>query len=98
MGTDHKQLADAELLALSIEKPAYFEEIVARYQRAFVRKAVSILRDDNDAYDAVQETFVRIYTAARRFKPQEGASFSSWAYKILVNQCYTAYKKKHKHE
>jgi RNA polymerase sigma factor (sigma-70 family) len=37
---------------------------------------------------------VRIYTAAKRFKTQEGASFSSWAYTILVNQCYTAYRKK----
>ncbi len=95
---DLKEMPDAELLALSVEKPSAFEEIVARYQRAFVRKAQSILRDDNEAYDAVQETFVRIYTAARKFKPQEGASFSSWAYKILINQCYTAYKKKNKHE
>jgi RNA polymerase sigma factor (sigma-70 family) len=95
---DIKILPDAEILALSVEKPSFFEEIVARYERAFVRKAVSILRDENDAYDAVQECFVRIYTAAKKFKPQEGASFSSWAYKILVNQCYTAYKKKHKHD
>lgn len=95
---DLKQMADAELLALSSEKPAVFEELVSRYQRAFIRKAYSILRDENDAHDAVQECFVRIYTAARQFKVQEGASFSSWAYKILVNQCYTSYRKRHKHD
>jgi RNA polymerase sigma-70 factor (ECF subfamily) len=63
-----------------------------------VRKAVSILRDEEDAHDAVQETFVRIYMASGRFVKKEGASFSSWAYAILVNQCYTAYKKKHKRD
>lgn len=98
MQTDAKALSDAELLALSRTKPDAFETIVSRYQRLFLRKAVSILRDENDAYDVVQETFVRIYTAAHRFKAQEGASFSSWAYTILTNQCYTAYKKKHKRE
>lgn len=89
---------DAELLTLSQSRPEAFEAIVRRYQRLFLRKAVSILRDEDDAQDAVQETFVRIYTAAKRFKYQQGASFSSWAYTILTNQCYTAYRKKHKRE
>lgn len=89
---------DEQLLALSRKEPRAFEELVARYQRQFVRKASSILRDDEDAYDAVQETFVRIYMASGRFVKKEGASFSSWAYAILTNQCYTAYRKKHKRE
>lgn len=95
---DLKTLGDADVLALSIERPVAFEELVARYQRAFVRKALSILRDEDDAYDAVQETFVRIYTSAKKFRPIEGASFASWAYTILTHQCYSAYKKKYKHE
>ena len=95
---DPKALSDAELLGLSREKPAVFEEIVSRYQRLFVRKALSILRNEDDAYDAVQDAFVRIYSAAKKFRHREGASFSSWAYTILVNQCYTSYKKKHKRE
>lgn len=95
---DLKTLSDHELLVLSVNEPAVFEEIVDRYQRLFVRKALSILRNENDAYDAVQDTFVRIYSAAKKFKSQEGASFSSWAYTILTNQCYTSYKRKHKRE
>ncbi len=96
--TDIKSTGDAELLALSRTEPKVFEELVNRYQRSFVRKATSILRDQDDAHDAVQDTFVRIYAAAGKFQKQKGASFSSWAYTILVNQCYTAYKKKHKHD
>lgn len=95
---DLKPLSDADILSLSISEPYAFEELVDRYQRSFVRKALSILRNEDDAYDAVQDTFVRIYSAARRFEPKKGASFSSWAYTILINQCYTAYKKRHKHD
>lgn len=90
---DTQSLSDAQILALSVKQPHYFEVIVERYQRQFVRKAISVLRNEEDASDVVQETFVRIYTAANRFKKKEGATFSSWAYAILVNQCYTAYRK-----
>lgn len=92
------QRTDEELLAISRKEPRAFEQLVARYQRLFVRKASSILRDEEDAHDVVQETFVRIYMASGRFVKKEGASFSSWAYAILTNQCYTAYRKKHKRE
>lgn len=90
-------MSDVEVLNLSLAKPRVFEELVSRYQRLFLRKAKSILRNEEDAYDVVQDTFVRICVAARKFKAQEGASFSSWAYTILVNQCYSAYKKREKH-
>ena len=89
-------LGDAEVLKGSVGRPALFEEIVRRYERLFMRKAISILRDRDAAADAVQETFVRIYIASHKFKKQEGASFSSWGYKILVHQCYTAHKKREK--
>lgn len=95
---DTQTMGDAELLAISKADPKAFEVLVNRYQRQFVRKAVSILRNEEDAADAVQEAFVRIYMAGHRYKVQEGASFSSWAYTILINQCYTSYRKKHKHE
>ena len=90
---DLKALSDAAVLALSLKKSHAFAEIVGRYERAFVRKALSILGNEDDAYDVVQETFVRIYAAASRYEEQAGASFKSWAYTILVNQCYTAYAK-----
>ena len=31
---------------------------------------------------------------ATKFKPQEGAKFSSWAYRILMNTAFTRYQKK----
>lgn len=88
---DLKALSDSQLLKLSVKNPDYFGELVTRYEPAFTRKALSILGNREDATDAVQETFVRIYAAAKRFSDKEGASFSSWGYAILTNRCFTAY-------
>lgn len=90
-----KHLKDEEVLNLSMRNPALFEVIVDRHEEAFLRKAKSILRDE-DALDAVQETFVRIYAAGKRFKVVPGATFLSWAYKILTRQCMTIYAKRKK--
>ncbi len=89
---DHK-LSDEALLARSQSEPARFAEIVARYEAAFLRKGRNIIRDDERLKDLVQDTFVKIYLNAKKFQPQAGASFKSWAYRIFINTCFTAYKK-----
>jgi len=96
MSHEYVNLQDEELLRLSIEKPSVFEVLVSRYQAPFLRKAHRVLRNSEDAEDAVQEAFTKIYLNAGRFEPQDGASFSSWGYKILVNTCYTLYQKRKK--
>ncbi|MDE2038156.1 MAG: RNA polymerase sigma factor [Patescibacteria group bacterium] len=88
-----EKLTDSDILKASLERPALFAQLVERYQVPFMRKAAAFLGDEEDARDAVQETFVRIYSAAKRFRAKEGASFASWAYAILINQCRTAYRK-----
>ena len=85
--------SDEEILFASLKKPAQFERIVDRYQDAFIRKVRSILGDREEVPDIVQEAFVKIYLNAKRFKVQEGASFKSWAYKILINTTFTHYQK-----
>ncbi len=85
--------SDQELLFSSIADPAVFARIVDRYQAPFIRKALTILGTDEDAQDVVQEAFVKIYLNAEKFEPRASAAFSSWAYKILLNTCYSHYKK-----
>ena len=87
-------LSDEELLERSFDNPHLFEKLLERYEEAFLRKAYYILGTKEAAQDAVQDAFVKIYKNARRFQPQPGAGFKSWGYRILVNTCYTAYKKK----
>ena len=85
---------DEEVLRLSIATdPELFSVIVRRYQEAFLRKARSILKDEAEAEDVVQEVFVKIYAKGARFHRVAGASFKSWAYKILINTCLTVYRK-----
>ena len=86
-------MSDEEVLALSIDNPSLFETIVDRYQEAFLRKAERILGARGDAEDVVQDAFTKIYFNAHRFKKVEGASFKSWAYKILINTTFTHYQK-----
>lgn len=84
---------DEEVLALSLEKPSLFEVLVDRYQSGFLRVAFKVVRSKEEAEDIVQESFTKIYLNAKRFKPIEGASFKSWAYKIVINTSFNHYKK-----
>jgi RNA polymerase sigma-70 factor (ECF subfamily) len=88
-----KDTSDEELLEKSFGSPHLFEALIDRYQEAFMRKAYYILGNKEAAQDAVQDAFVKIYKNAKRFHPQPNAGFKSWAYRILVNTCFTAYKK-----
>ena len=85
--------SDEDILALSVNKPAFFGVLVDRYQEAFLRKALTVVKVKEDADDIVQETFIKIYRNADKFRVQEGASFKSWGYKILMNTSFTRYQK-----
>ena len=86
-------LKDEEILALSLEQPALFKILVDRYREAFVRKALGILRNHEEAEDIVQETFVKIYFNGKKFTKYDGIEFKSWAYKILMNTAISRYRK-----
>lgn len=88
-----QQLPDDEVLKLSLDDPALFSVIIDRYREAFMRAARSITRSNDEAEDILQEAFTKIYMNGRRYEKQPGASFKSWAYKILVNTSFTHYQK-----
>lgn len=93
---DARELPDEELLLRSSGQPWLFAVLLDRYEQAFMRRAVAIVRDERDAEEIVQDTFTKIYLHASSFRPQEGAKFSSWAYRILLNTSYTYYVKRRK--
>ena len=86
-------LKDEEILRLALDDPSYFAVLVDKYQVPFLRKAVSIIRNQEEAEDIVQETFTKIYRYANNFKKQKGIEFKSWGYKILMNTTFTHYQK-----
>lgn len=86
--------SDEELLALSVTHPSLFALLVRKYEEPFLRKAMSIVHEREEAEDIVQEAFTKIYLNAKKFKVVEGAQFSSWGYRILINTALTHYAKR----
>lgn len=86
-----QERSDEDLLAASVSHPSLFALLVRKYEEPFMRKARSIVHDEEAAEDIVQETFTKIYLNAKKFKTVEGATFSSWGYRILINTSLTHY-------
>ena len=91
---EEKERSDEELLSASLVHPHLFALLVRKYEAPFLRKAEGIIKSREEAEDIVQETFTKIYLYGKKFVKQEGASFSSWAYRILINTSLTHYAKR----
>lgn len=84
---------DEELVLKSLDNPRLFELFVEKYQSVFLRTAKRVLKNEEESEDAVQDSFVKIYFNAKKFKKQPGVKFKSWAFKILMNCVFTRYQK-----
>lgn len=62
-----------------------FEAIVTRYQRVLFTVAARMLGDEEDARDAAQNTFIKVYQKLGTYDSQR--RFFSWMYRILLNEC-----------
>lgn len=89
---DLTTLPDAEVLSRARREPELFAILVRRYEAPLLRRARTILKSPEDAEEAVQDAFTKMYLYADTYHPQEGASFSSWAYMILNRVAYTKYR------
>jgi len=72
-----------------------FEQIFLPHLDAAYNLARWLLRNDQDAEDAVQEAYMRAYKAFARFRGGDG---KAWFMTILRNVCYTMIKKLRSHE
>lgn len=88
-----RSMSDEAIIARVQAEPWLFTTLLERYQTPFLRKTKSIIFNDQDAEEVVQDAFTKIYMNAHRFEVREGAKFSSWAYTILVNTALTRYQK-----
>ena len=62
-----------------------FAVLVERYQGRAFRLALRVLRNEESARDAVQDAFLKAYSALSRF--QGRSSFYTWFYRLVMNQC-----------
>ncbi len=71
---------------------AAFRLLVERYQRRVYQLALGMTKDPDDAMDISQETFVRVHRYLPSFKGD--SSFFTWTYRIAMNLCLDAQRRK----
>lgn len=82
---DTPSLGDEALVALARKgDEEAIRVLVQRHNRRLFRVARSVLRDDAEAEDAVQETYVRAFTRLASFRGE--ALFSTWLTRIALNE------------
>jgi RNA polymerase sigma-70 factor (ECF subfamily) len=69
-----------------------YAELVDKYQAPAIRLAFGYLGNYEDARDVSQDAFVSAYKALSRF--QSRAKFSTWLYRIVVNACTDALRRR----
>jgi RNA polymerase sigma-70 factor, ECF subfamily len=88
-----RQEEDRELVRLSQGgTEAAFEELVRRHQQRVFALVNGILRRPDDVEDVAQQVFLKAYLGIKRF--DQRAAFSTWLYKIAVNECWDYLRKK----
>ncbi len=88
------QIAFDETQALSLARAGKhegWELLHAHYYRGIWAAVNQILHDDSLSEDVVQEAFVKAHKKLNRFRGQ--SKFSTWLYRIAVNQAYDTVRK-----
>jgi RNA polymerase sigma-70 factor (ECF subfamily) len=62
-----------------------FSALVERYQRVLYNLALRMLGNTEDARDATQTAFLKVWENLSRFDPRH--RFFSWIYRITLNEC-----------
>jgi RNA polymerase sigma-70 factor, ECF subfamily len=69
-----------------------FEQLVRRHQQKVFGLVARILHRQDDVEDIAQQVFLKVYLSLSRF--DQRAAFSTWLYKITVNECWDHLRKK----
>jgi RNA polymerase sigma-70 factor (ECF subfamily) len=64
---------------------AAFEQIMQSSERRVLRIALRLLNNPQDAQDAAQEVFLRLYQHLKRLDPER--ELEPWLYRVTVNVC-----------
>ena len=69
-----------------------FENLIEAHEKRVYNISLKMLKNEQDAFDAAQDTFLKAFKYIGKFK--EESSFSTWIYRIAVNSCLDIIKKK----
>jgi RNA polymerase sigma-70 factor, ECF subfamily len=82
--------ADDQLLIESLRSGSEqaYEELLARFQQPVYMLAVRLLNNQAEAYDVVQEVFLKVFRNIEHFRGD--SSLKTWIYRITVNESHNA--------
>lgn len=70
-----------------------FAIIFERYKNLVYRTAYLMLNDSEEADEALQDVFLKVFQSLSSFQPSR-AAFTTWLYRITVNDCLNRRRKK----
>ncbi len=96
---DVSELTDEEIVdrVLAGER-RLFEQLMRRQNRRVYRTSRAILRDEREAEDVMQDTYVRAFAHLSDFAGKQGARFSTWLTKIAVHEAFARLRRARRHE
>jgi len=95
MSCDYSLLKDEQLLSLIDQgQRGAFSELVKRHTTKFYRVAFRMLNTKEDAEDAVQDCFLKLWATPGMWKKDKGAKFTTWFYRVVINKCQDMLKRK----
>ena len=71
---------------------AAFDQLMMAHQQRVMATAWRMLGNREDARDAAQEVFLRLYKHLHKYDPQQ--EFFGWLYRIIINVCRDAARKR----
>jgi RNA polymerase sigma-70 factor (ECF subfamily) len=88
-----ESLSDHEIISRVLDgKTRSFADLVERHKNKAMTLAMRMLRNREEAEEAVQDAFVRAFNALGQFEKR--STFSTWLYRILFNVCSTILSKR----
>ncbi|HTX22013.1 MAG TPA: sigma-70 family RNA polymerase sigma factor [Candidatus Aquilonibacter sp.] len=72
-----------------------FEELVARHRDKIYARAVSMVRNEDDAIDLSQEAWVKGWQRLKQFQGE--SSFATWMTRIVINLCLDQLRRQKRH-
>jgi RNA polymerase sigma-70 factor, ECF subfamily len=85
-GTDGDHLTDGALLQAHVDgDPEAFAVLVARHQDRLWRIALRMMRNPEDAADALQDAYIAAFRRAGSYRGD--AQVTTWLHRVVVNAC-----------
>jgi RNA polymerase sigma-70 factor (ECF subfamily) len=92
-GITASELPDSEVIERVLAgDTGLYELLMRRYNQRIYRAIRAVLRDDAEAEDVMQESYVRAYQYLSRF--EQRASFCTWVTRIAVNEALARLEQK----